>query len=41
MNEIRTFSNIIDKNKLKMDQRPKWKTGYYKNPRGKHRQDTL
>ena len=36
-NKIRTFSNTIHKNKLKMDSRPKYKTGYYKIPRGKHK----
>ena len=40
-NEIRTFSNTIYKNKLKMNERPTCKTGYYKTPRGKHRQNTL
>ena len=39
--EIRTFLNTIHKNKLKMDWRPKCKTGYYKTLRGKHRQNTL
>ena len=29
-NEIRTLPNTIHKNKLKMDQRPKCKTGHYK-----------
>ena len=29
-NEIRTLFNTIHKNKLKMDKRPKCKTGYYK-----------
>ena len=31
----------IYKSMPKMDQRPKCKTGYYKSPRGKHRQNTL
>ena len=35
------FFNTTHKNKLKMDLRPKCKTGYYKPPRGKHRQNTL
>ena len=39
-NEIRTLSNTVYKNKLRMDQRHKCKTGYYKIPRGKHRQNT-
>ena len=39
--EIRKFSNIIYKNKLKMDKRPKCKTRYYKTPKGKHRQNTF
>ena len=29
------------KNKLKMDQRPKCKSGHYKTVRGKHRKNTL
>ena len=29
-NETRTFSNTINKNKPKMDKRPKWKTGNLK-----------
>ena len=32
--EIRTFSNTIYKNKLKMDWRSKCKTGYQKTPKG-------
>ena len=40
-NEIRTLPNTIHKNKLKMDQRPKYKTGHYKTLRGKHRKNTL
>ena len=36
-NEIRTFSNTIHKNKLKMDQRPKREAGHYKTLRGKDR----
>ena len=36
-NEIRTFSNTIHKNKLKMGYRP----GYYKTPGGKHRENAL
>ena len=40
-NKIKTFFNTIHKNKLKMDQRPKCKTGHYKTPKGKHRQNTL
>ena len=38
---IRTVSNTMDKNKLKMDWRSKCKTRNYKIPRGKHRQNTL
>ena len=30
-------SNTIYKIKVKMDERPKRRTGYYKTPRGKHR----
>ena len=40
-NEIRTLPNTIHKNKLKMDQRPKYMTGHYKTLRGKHRKNTL
>ena len=40
-NETRTLSNIIHKNKLKMDERSKCTTRNYKTPRGKHRQNTL
>ena len=38
---MRTFSNIIHKNKLKMDYRPKGKAIYYKTPRGKNRKNSL
>ena len=34
-------SNIIHKNKLKMDERPTFKIRHYKTTRGKHRQKTL
>ena len=34
-------SNTIYKNKLKIDQRPKCKTIFYKTLRGKYRQNTL
>ena len=37
VNEIRTLPNIIHK----MDQRPKYKTIYYKTLRGKHRPNPL
>ena len=40
-NEIRTLSNTIQKNKLKMDQGPKHKARYYKTSRGKPRQNTI
>ena len=40
-NEIKTLPSTIPKNKLKMDQRPKCKTGHYKTLRGKHRKNTL
>ena len=40
-NETRTLSNTIHKNKLKMNQRSKYKTRNYKTPSGKHRQNTL
>ena len=36
-NKIRTFSITIHINKLKMDERPKCKTRYYRTLRGKHR----
>ena len=39
--EDRTQSDTIYNNKLKMDERPKYKARYYKIPRGKHRQNTL
>ena len=39
-NEIRTFSNAIHKNKLKMDESPKCNARYY-TTRGKHRQNTI
>ena len=35
--EMRTRPNTIHKNKLKMDQRPRYKTRYYKPLRRKHR----
>ena len=40
-NEIRTFSNTIHKNKLKMDQRPRCKARHSRTLRGKHGQNTL
>ena len=40
-NESRTLPNTIHKNKLKMDQRTKCKTGHRKTLRGKHRKNTL
>ena len=40
-NKIRAFFNTIWKNKLKVDKRPKYKIGYYKTPRRKHRQNPL
>ena len=40
-NEIRTLPNTIHKNKLKMDSRPKCKTGHYKTLKGKHSKNTL
>ena len=40
-NEIRTFSNTIHKNKLKVDERPKCKAIHYKSLRGKHRKNTF
>ena len=38
--EIRTISNTIQKDKLKMDQRPKYKTTNYKTLGRKYRQNT-
>ena len=40
-NEIRTLPITIHKNKLKMDQRFKWKPRNYEAFRGKFRKDTL
>ena len=41
-NEIRPYSNIIFKNKLKVgEERPKCQTIYYKTLRGKNKQNTL
>ena len=40
-NEIRTFPNTIHKNKLKMDKRSKYKSGYDKTLRVKHRPNNL
>ena len=39
--QVNSLPNTIQKNKLKMDQRPKCKTGHYKTLRGKHRKNTL
>ena len=39
--KIRTFSNTIYKNKLKMNQRPKCKARYYKTLREKYRHNSL
>ena len=38
-NEPGPLSYTIHKNKLKMDERPKCKTGGHQNPRGESRQD--
>lgn len=40
-NEIRTLTNTIQKNKLNMEQRLKFKARHYKTLRGNHRQSTL
>ena len=40
-NQSRTFSNIIHKNKLKIDERSKCKTRHSETLRGKHRQNTV
>ena len=37
-NETRPLSYTIHKNKLKMDERPKWETGNHQNPTGESRQ---
>ena len=37
-NETVPFVYTIHKNRLKMDERPKFETGIYQNPRGEHRQ---
>ena len=39
--EIRTLPNTIQKNKLEMDLRSKYKTRYYKTPSGKHQPNPL
>ena len=40
-NETGPLSYIIQKNKFKMDERPKFGTGNHQNPRGEHRQQLL
>ena len=40
-NETGPFSYTMHKNKLKMDERPKYETGIHQNPRGGHRQQPL
>ena len=40
-NEIGPLSYTTHKNKLKMDERPKYETGNHQNPRGEHRQKSL
>ena len=40
-NEIRTYSNTMHKNNVKMDQRLKGKTTHNKTVSRKHRQNTL
>ena len=40
-NETGPFYYTIHKNKLKMEERPKCKTGIHQNPRGEHRQQQL
>ena len=32
------LSYTVHKDKLKMDERPKWETGIHQNPRGEHKQ---
>ena len=39
-NETEPLSYTIHKNKLKMDERPKWETGNHQNPR-EYRQQPL
>ena len=41
MNEIRTLPNTIHKNKLQMDERPRYKTRHSKTPRGKQAKHSL
>ena len=36
-NEMRTLPTTIHKNKLNMDERPRYKTRHSKTPRGKHK----
>ena len=40
-NEVRTFSNTIHKNKLKMDERPNYKPRYHKTLRGEFPGDAV
>ena len=40
-NETGPFSYTIQKDKLKMDKRPKCQTGIHQNPREEHRQQPL
>ena len=40
-NETGSFSYTIHKDKLKMDERPKYEIGIHQNPRGEHRQQPL
>ena len=40
-NDSEPISYTIHKNKLKMDVRPKGKTGSHQNPRGENRKQTL
>ena len=39
--ETRSTTYTIHKNKLKMDERLKYKSRYHKSPRGEHRQENL
>ena len=40
-NETGPLSYTIHKNKFKMDERPKYKTGKHQNPIGENRQQSL
>ena len=41
INETRAHPHTMHENKLKMAERPKYKTRHHQTPGGKHRQDIL